>query len=275
MTLAIDIGNSQIFGGLFDGDDLVIRFRKSSRPPTSSDELGLFLRGVIRENGGDPSAVTEIVCCSVVPAMIYSVRNCCRKYFGLDPLIIGAGTKTGLKLKYRNPIELGPDRVANAIGAAHLHPGRNLIVIDFGTATTIDIVTAEREHVGGIILPGLRIQMEALEQNTARLPNVEIVADAPLVGRSTIECIQAGLFYGSRAAVSGLTRQIQDRVFDGAPCLIVATGGFARLFERERLFDVLVSDLILVGLKRALELNPGISRVVNIADERPARAGGE
>lgn len=275
MILAIDIGNSQLFGGLFDDGELVIRFRKSSRPPTTSDELGLFLRAVIRENGGDPSAVTEIVCCSVVPAMIYSVRNCCRKYFDLDPLLIGAGTKTGLKLKYRNPIELGPDRVANAIGAAHLHPDRNLIVIDFGTATTIDVVTAQREHVGGVILPGLRIQMEALEQNTARLPNVEIVADAPLIGRSTIECIQSGLFYGTRAAVAGLIQHIRQSVFEGAPCLIVATGGFARLFEREDLFDVLHSDLILVGLKETLRLNPGISRAVAVTDDRPARERGE
>jgi len=260
MILTLDIGNSQIFGGLFADGALAIRFRKPSRPQTSSDELGLFLRGVLRENGGDPSAVEQIACCSVVPEVLYSLRSCCRKYFGLDPFILQAGVRTGLKIRYRNPLDVGADRIANAIAATHLYAERNLIVIDFGTATTIDIVRTGREHLGGIILPGLRIQMEALEQNTARLPNVEIVPTEELVGRSTVECIQSGLYFGNRAAIAGLTREIRERVFHGEPALVVATGGFCRLFEREALFDVVLPDLVLVGLERALSLNPGGSR---------------
>jgi type III pantothenate kinase len=259
MILTLDVGNSQIFGGVFEGGELTIRFRKPSRPPTSSDELGLFLRGVLRENGGDPSGVEQIACCSVVPEIIYSLRSCCRKYFGLDPFILQAGVKTGLKIRYRNPLEVGADRIANAIAATHLYPDRNLIIIDFGTATTIDIVRAGREHLGGIILPGLRIQMEALEQNTARLPNVEIVAGVELVGRSTIECIQSGLYFGNRAAIAGLRQEIRDRVFPGQPALVIATGGFCRLFEGEKLFDLVLHDLVLHGLERALSLNPGAS----------------
>jgi len=260
VILTLDVGNSQIFGGVFEDGALTIRFRKPSRPPTSSDELGLFLRGVLRENGGDPAAVREIACCSVVPELVYSLRSCCRKYFGLDPFILQAGVKTGLKIRYRNPLEVGADRIANAIGATHLYPDRNLILIDFGTATTIDIVRAGREHLGGIILPGLRIQMEALEQNTARLPNVEIVPTAELVGRSTVECIQSGLYFGNRAAIAGLTREVRDRVFHGESALVVATGGFCRLFEAEALFDLVVHDLVLMGLERALALNAGASR---------------
>jgi type III pantothenate kinase len=260
MILALDIGNTQIFGGLFAGADLVLRFRKPSRPPTSSDELGLFLRSVIRENGGDPSAVAQVACCSVVPDVLYSVRSCCRKYFGVEPFVLGAGARTGLKLRYRNPHELGADRVANALAATHLYPDQNLIVIDFGTATTIDIVTAGREHLGGVIMPGLRLQMQALEENTARLPNVEIRAAAEPAGRSTIECIQAGLYFGTRAAVVGLTADIRARYFAGQPCAVIATGGFARLFERDPPFDVLVPDLVLIGLTRALALNPEGSR---------------
>jgi type III pantothenate kinase len=257
VILALDIGNSQIFGGLFEASDTVrIRFRKSSRPPTSADELGVFLRSVIRENGGDPAAVSQIACCSVVPDAIYSVRNCCRRYFGIDPFVLGAGAKTGLRIRYRNAVELGADRVAAAIAAAHLFADQGAIIVDFGTATTIDAVTADREHLGGVILPGLRIQMEALEQNTARLPNVEIRPAGELLGRSTIECIQAGLYFGTRAAVAGLTRDIQARYFAGQPCRVVATGGFARLFEHDPVFDVYVPDLVLVGLKRALSLNP-------------------
>lgn len=268
MILALDVGNTQLFGGLFDDETLTIRFRKPSGPPTSSDELGLFLRSVIRENGGDPTRVTEIACCSVVPDVLYSVRSCCRKYFGLDPFVLGAGAKTGLRIRYRNPVELGADRVANAIAAAHLHPNRNLVVVDFGTATTIDVVTAAREHLGGVILPGLRIQMEALERNTARLPNVEIVAGIDLIGRSTIECIQSGLYFGNRAAVSGLTQQIRARVFGGEPSVVVATGGFSRLFEGDPLFDAVVPDLVLVGLRRALLMNAEASTPWPRSDER-------
>lgn len=259
MILALDVGNSQIFGGVFYNGELTIRFRKPSRPQTSSDELGLFLRGVLRENGGDPAGIQQIACCSVVPEILYSLRSCCRKYFGLNPFILQAGAKTGLRIRYRNPLEMGPDRIANAIAATYLYPGRNVIVIDFGTATTIDAVSADRDHLGGIILPGLRIQMEALETSTSRLPNVEIVAAGELVGRSTVECIQSGLYFGNRAAVAGLTREIRDRVFKGQPALAVGTGGFCRLFEGDRLFDVVLPDLVLAGLERALALNPGAS----------------
>jgi type III pantothenate kinase len=141
----------------------------------------------------------------------------------------------------------------------HFYPDRNLIIIDFRTATTLDIVRAGRDYLGGIILPGLRISMEALEKNTARLPNVEIVPSTELVGRSTVEGIQSGLYFGNRAAVEGLTREIREQVFKGQPAFVVATGGFSRLFEREKLFDVLLPDLVLAGLERALSLNPGAS----------------
>jgi type III pantothenate kinase len=201
--------------------------------------------------------VRQVTLCSVVPEILYSLRSCCRKYFAIEPFILQAGVKTGLKIGYRNPLEVGADRIANAIAATHRYPDRNLIVVDLGTATTIDVVRAGREFLGGIILPGLRIQMEALEKNTARLPNVEIVPAAELVGRSTIECIQSGLYFGNRAALEGLTRQIRERVFPGQGTLTLATGGFSRLFESDRLFDVVDADLVLVGLERALALNPG------------------
>jgi type III pantothenate kinase len=260
VILTLDVGNSQIFGGVFDNRTLTIRFRKPSRPPTSSDELGLFLRGVLRENGTDPAGVEQIAFCSVVPEIIYSLRSCCRKYFGLDPFVLQAGVKTGLKISYRNPLEVGPDRIANAIAGTHLYPDRNLIIIDLGTATTIDVVRAGRDYLGGIILPGLQISMEALEKNTSRLPNVEIVPAADLVGRSSIECIQSGLYFGNRAAIRGLTQEIRDEAFRGEPAVVVGTGGFSRLFERDHLFDVLLPDLILLGLERALSLNAGVSR---------------
>jgi len=175
--------------------------------------------------------------------------------------------KTGLKIGYRNPLEVGPDRIANAIGATHLYPGRHLIVVDFGTATTFDVIRAGRDYLGGIILPGLRIAMEALEQNTARLPTVEIAPPPALVGRSTVESIQSGLYFGNRAMVRELTREIRQQAFEGEPALVIGTGGFSRLFEQEKLFDALLPDLVLVGLARACDLNEGGSRPWSAATE--------
>ena len=154
---------------------------------------------MLRENGGDPSSVQQIALCSVVPEIVYSLRSCCRKYFRLDPFILQAGVKTGLKIRYRNPLEVGPDRIANAIGG---HPSLSRPKPDHRGLRNGDDIRrrrAGRDYLGGIILPGLRISMEALEKNTARLPNVEIVAAGELVGRSTVECIQSGLYFGNRA----------------------------------------------------------------------------
>jgi type III pantothenate kinase len=260
MILTLDVGNSEVFGGVFHGDQLVGRFRKPSRYPTSSDELGLFLRGVLRENGHDPTAIDQIAMCSVVPEMMHSVRSCCRKYFGLDPFVLQAGAKTGLKIGYRNPLEVGPDRIANAIGAIHLYPDRHIVIIDLGTATKFEVVRAGHHYVGGLILPGLRISMEALETRTARLPRVEIVQPDELIARSTVEAIQSGLYFGHLAMIRGLTRDIREQAFGGEPAIVIGTGGFSQLFAREKVFEALVPDLVLLGLVRALSLNPGSSR---------------
>jgi type III pantothenate kinase len=266
MILTLDVGNSQVFGGVFREGRLAIRFRATSRPAQSSDEFGLFLRSVLRENGNDPSSIAHIAVCSVVPEALYSLRSCCRKYFGIEPFVLQAGVKTGLRIRYRNPLEVGPDRIANAIAAAHLFPQRNVIIIDLGTATTFDVVEGGRDFLGGIILPGLRIAMESLERNTARLPRVEIVPPSELIGRSTVEGIQAGLYFGNRAILKELTREIREQAFGSDPALVVGTGGFSRLFQHEKIFDTLLPDLVLVGLQRALALNPGGSRPWSAGD---------
>lgn len=260
MTLTLDVGNSQIFGGVFRDDELILRFRKSVTTPLSSDEFGLFLRGVLRENGSDPADIDAIALCSVVPDVIYSLRSCCRKYFGIDPFILQAGVTTGLRIGYRNPLEVGPDRIANVIGATHLHPDRHLVIVDFGTATTFDVVRAPGEYLGGIVLAGMRIAMEALERNTARLPTVEIVPATNVVGRSTVESIQSGLYFGNRTVVTGLTEQIRREAFAGEPALLIGTGGLSVLFENDGVFDVLLPDLVLIGIHRALALNAGGSQ---------------
>ncbi|MEQ1877405.1 MAG: type III pantothenate kinase [Bdellovibrionia bacterium] len=255
MILCLDVGNSQIYGGVFEGDKIKVRFRKISKTGASSDELGLFLKSVLRENDIEPKNITQIAICSVVPEIVHSLKNCCQKYFKINPFILQAGAKTGLKLKYKNPLELGADRIANAIGATHLYPGKNLIVIDFGTATTFCAINKDKEYLGGLILPGLRLSMEALESKTSRLPAVEIIAPREVVGRSTVENIQAGLYYGHLAIIKEVSRQIQEDYLEDSRALVIGTGGFSRLFEKEKVFDALLPDLIHVGMLQALRMN--------------------
>jgi type III pantothenate kinase len=255
MILALDVGNSQIYGGVFESGRMLFQFRKSSKQGNSSDELGMFLRSVFRENDADPKLVRHIALCSVVPDLVHSLKNACLKYFDIQPFILQAGAKTGLKIRYRNPLEVGADRIANAIAGTHLFPQQNLIIVDFGTATTYCAISAERDYLGGVIMPGFRISMEALESKTAKLPAVEILAPEEVVGRSTVESIQSGLYYGNLYALQGITRRIRRDCFDDANTVVLGTGGFSRLLEKEKCFDHLIPDLVLIGLVRALEIN--------------------
>ncbi|MDR3607021.1 MAG: type III pantothenate kinase [Oligoflexia bacterium] len=255
MILALDVGNSQIHGGVYQQDTLLMQFRKNTRPGNSSDEIGLFLRSVLRENDVDPALVRHVAICSVVPDVIHSLRGACQKYFKITPFILAAGARTGLNVKYRNPLEVGTDRIANAIAGAHLYPGSNLIIADFGTATTLDVVTAEKDYLGGLILPGLKISMEALESKTARLPSVEIIRPASIIGKSTTESIQAGLYFQNLYALKGICAQICTETFGGKNTLILGTGGFSRMFENEGVFDAMIPELVLTGLNLALRLN--------------------
>ncbi|MCB1120156.1 MAG: type III pantothenate kinase [Verrucomicrobiae bacterium] len=255
MLLCLDIGNTTIHGGLFKKDQLVMHFRKTSEIKNSSDEMGLFMRGVLHENGISPSEVSGIALCSVVPSLLHSIRNACYKYFSLEPFTLQAGVKSGLKIKYRNPLEVGADRIANAIGAVHLHPEQNVIVVDFGTATTFCAITRKKEYLGGAILPGIAISMEALEMRTAKLPSVEIVEPTEAVGRSTVESIQSGLFFSQVGTVKELSRRFVEESFNGEDHLLLGTGGYARLFQSENLFDHIYPNLVLNGLYLAYYLN--------------------
>ena len=255
MILCLDVGNTQIHGGVFEGDKLQMQFRRTSEFRASSDELGMFLRAVLRENNIDPEAVKQIAMCSVVPDAVYSLRNACIKYFDKAPFVLQAGVKTGLKIKYRNPLEVGADRIANAIAACTLYPGENLIIVDFGTATTFCVVSGEREYLGGVILAGLRISMEALETRTAKLPSVEIAALKETLGRSTVESIQSGLYFGNIGMVKEIKARLIEECFAGAKTRVIATGGFSSLFEKANLFEQIIPDLVLQGLNHALKIN--------------------
>lgn len=255
MILCLDVGNSQMYCGVFMGKDLISSFRRTSTTRSSSDELGVFLRGALRENDINYREIKQIALCSVVPDLIYSLRACCQKYLGVDPLILRPGIKTGLKILYKDPKEVGADRIADAMGAIKLYPDRNLIVVDFGTATTVCAITKDREFLGGNIIPGVRLAMDALESKTAQLPTVEIATMTTAVGRTTVESIQSGLYWSNVGTVRELVTRITSEVFAGEAPLVIGTGGFASLFAEENLFDAIVPDLILTGLLEALRLN--------------------
>lgn len=255
MTLILDIGNSQLYGGLFEGCTIVLRFRKVSVGGISSDELGCFLKGVIRENGFDPEAVSQIACCSVVPDLNHAITNSALRYFGLEPFFLKAGVRTGLKIRYKDPTAVGSDRIANSIAAVARFPQRDLFIADFGTATTVDFVSAGREYLGGVILPGLKIAMKALEENTAKLPKVEITSPGSVCGQTTEGSIQSGLYYGNLGALKEILLQATGQLFGGIRPLVIGTGGFAGLFREAGLFDHILPDLVLEGMLIAKENN--------------------
>jgi type III pantothenate kinase len=261
MKLLLDVGNSQIFGGvLHENDSIYFRFRKSTHSGTSSDEIGLFLVNVLRENGFEPMKVKEIGICSVVPDAMHSLKGACQKYFKKEPFILEAGVKTRLQIKYKNPNEVGADRIANAIGGLALFPDQDLLIVDLGTATTFCAVSRKREYFGGAIIPGLRISMEALESRTAKLPKVEILRPKTACGQSTVESIQNGLYISHVGAIKEFIHRYQNEIFNGVRPVVIGTGGFSSLFTQEKLFDQEVPDLVLIGLDMALEFNRSSSK---------------
>ena len=255
MKLCLDVGNSHIYGGVYKSGKVLLTFRKASKLGSSSDEYGLFFRSVLRENGIDPNQVSAIALCSVVPEAVYAISAACQKYFDMPPFILQAGVKTGLKIEYRNPLEVGSDRIANAIGGSELFPDQNLIIVDMGTATTLCVVGKDRSYKGGVILPGLKMSMQALESGTSKLGSVEILRKEVCLGRTTASSIQSGLYFGHLGALREIMHRIQLEEFGGQRPKVIATGGFATLFAGTGLFDQVVQDLVLRGLLSVLEMN--------------------
>lgn len=254
MRLCIDVGNSHIYGGVFSKGEIGVRFRCTSKPSTS-DELGIFLKNVLRENQCSPEAISHIAICSVVPHVDDSLRRACQTYFSIDPFFLQAGVNTDLNIKYRNPEEVGADRIANAIAAIHQFPNRNIILIDFGTATTFCVINKQKEYLGGAILPGIRLAVEALSNNTAKLPLVEVIKVEQVIGRSTVESIQSGVFFGALGACREVMMQTKQSLFVHEEVLVLATGGFAPLFEKQGIYDQHLPDLVLHGIQIAAAIN--------------------
>lgn len=253
MLLCLDIGNTHILGGVFDQDNLITRFRYSTHMVGTSDQFGIFLIHILQANNIDPKSISATAVCSVVPSYDYTIKHAISVYLKTSYFVLQAGVKTGLNIKYKNPNEVGADRIANAIGATHVFPNKNIIIIDMGTATTFCAITKARDYLGGSILPGMRLGMEALRANTAKLMEVNIEQPTSYIGRTTRESIQSGLYYGQLGALKEIIQGFKKEAFHDEPVIVIGTGGFSQLYKDKSLFDVMLPDLVLQGIYRAYE----------------------
>ncbi len=225
MLLVIDVGNSHTVLGLYDGDTLTADWRLVTTYRTA-DELRVLYAMLFQQQGFDPQAVNGCCISSVVPQFNYELDEVCRKAFGVAPLFVGPGIRTGIVIQVDNPKEVGADRIVNVVAAVEEYSGP-LIVVDFGTATTFDVVSSSAEYRGGVIVPGLQISADALFEKCAKLPRVEIARPDYVIGKDTISHIRAGLTYGYADMVDGLIRRLAEEM--KANPTVVATGGFAGL----------------------------------------------
>ncbi|MCD6039683.1 MAG: coaX [Gammaproteobacteria bacterium] len=256
MLLCLDIGNTHILSGVFDNNKLIARFRYATHLIGTADQFGMFLLNILQANGIPPAKISAVALCSVVPSCDFTIRHMLTLYFKTAPLfVLQSGVKTGLNIKYKNPNEVGADRIANAMGAVQAFPNKNLIIIDMGTTTTLCAINKKRDYLGGTILPGMRLSMESLKMNTAKLMEVDIEAPATYIGRSTRESIQAGLYYGQWGALKEVIAGYQQEVFEHEPITIIGSGGFAQLYREKGLFNVILPDLVLEGLCIAYQIN--------------------
>lgn len=253
MLLCLDVGNTHILGGVFDKDSLLARFRYATHLIGTADQLGIFLINILRVNGIDPEKITATAVASVVPSCDFTLRHTISLYFNSSYFVLQSGVKTGLNIKYKNPNEVGADRIANAIGAVSAFPNKNIIIVDMGTATTLCAISKKRDYLGGVIYPGMRLGMESLKLNTAKLMEVDIEMISSRIGRTTRESIQTGLYYGQLGALKEIIGGIKNEVFADEPVTVVGTGGFAQLYKDKVLFDEIVPDLVLKGLCKAYE----------------------
>lgn len=252
MLLCLDVGNTHIVAGLFDGEKLLARFRYSTHPIGTADEFGIFLRDIFAVNGFEHANLTALALCSVVPGVNYTIRHAVIQYFPqAEHFILQAGVRTGINIKYKNPNEVGADLIAGAIGGVEALPGKNIIVADLGTATTLCPVSKKGDFLGGVIMPGMRLSMESLKTNTAKLMEVDIETPANYLGQSTRECIQRGLYFGHLGAMKEIIAGYKKELFPGEDAAVIATGGFSQLFKDAGVFDLILPDLVLQGIRIA------------------------
>jgi len=253
MLLVIDVGNSNTVLGLYDGDTLRADWRVVTTNYRTSDELRILYSMLLTSAGFSLQEVDGCCISSVVPQLNPGLQQVSRHAFGVDALMVGPGVKTGLVLQCDNPKEVGADRIVNAVGAIEEHKGA-LIILDFGTATTFDAVSAKSEWKGGVIVPGIALSSEALFERCAKLPQVEILVPPHVIGKDTVSNIRAGLTYGYADMVDGLVRRMAAEL--GSKVTVIATGGLAKMIaDISETIDVVDPLLTLKGLKAVYRRN--------------------
>jgi type III pantothenate kinase len=253
MLLTIDIGNTNVTIGVFENERLRYTWRMSTDINKMADEYAIFLLNAFKYRNLETSDITGIVLCSTVPPLVVTFQEMLQRYFGMSPLVVGPGVKTGVRIRFDNPREVGPDRIANTAAAHFLYKGP-VIIVDIGTATTFDIVSGEGEFIGGVIAPGIANAAEALFARAAALPRVELVAPKQAIGSNTISGMQSGIVFGYVGLVEGIVERIQREL--GEKATIVATGGYAYIITPETtIIDTINPDITLVGLRLIYEIN--------------------
>ena len=253
MLLAIDIGNTNIKLGVLDGDKLRATWRMETDVHRMADEYASILLNLIPHEHLTVSDITDVCLCTVVPPLTTTFTELSKRYFNITPLVIGAGVKSGVKIRMDNPKEVGADRIADAAAAHHLYGGP-LIILDLGTATVFAVVTKEGDYIGGIIATGVATAAEALYSHTAQLPRVDLVRPKNVIGTNTISAIQSGIIYGYASLVEGMIARIKKELGENAK--VVATGGYSSIIAKEtNAIDVVNPDLTLIGLRLIYEMN--------------------
>jgi type III pantothenate kinase len=254
MVLTMDVGNTNIKTAVFDGAEMRAYWRIATNRNMSSDEYGILLANLFSYNHLDMKDVTGVCMSSVVPPINITIEHMCRNYFGVDPMIVGPGIKTGINIKYENPRELGSDRIANAVAAYELYGGP-CIFIDFGTATSFGVVSNRGEFLGGAICPGIKLAAEALFEKTSKLPRFELIKPEAAIGRNTVTNMQSGIIFGYAGQVNYLIAKMKDEL-GARHAKVIATGGLAVLISDEtKAIDVLDGLLTLKGLRLIYEKN--------------------
>ncbi len=253
MLLAIDIGNSNVVFGVFDGDRLREHWRVGTNTQITSDEYAMIVKDLFSLGGLDFERIDGVIISTVVPPLLPIMAAMSRKYFRLEPMVVTSELRTGITLRYDNPREIGADRIVNAAAAFRLYGGP-LIIVDFGTATTFCAITKAGEYLGGAIVPGVKISAEALYQRAAKLPRVELAKPPTVIGRDTITAMQAGILYGYAGLVDGIVKRMKKEF--AVDARVIATGGLAELVAPETSsVSEVRPNLTLEGLRLLYEIN--------------------
>ena len=250
MLLAVDVGNSHTTVGVFEGDSLRCELRLATRRGWTRDELAVGLRQALNLAELDFSGLDSAIVACVVPPVLAPLHQALVRYVGIEPVVVGPGIRTGMPIRYDPPQDVGADRIVTAVAAHERHAEKDhgIVVVDFGTATTFDVVSPKPEYLGGVIAPGIGIAADALFSRAAKLPRVDVSRPERVVGRNTVGAIQSGLVYGYVGLVEGLIGRIREEL--AWPCRVVATGGFAAVIaEDSDAVDVVDDALVLEGLR--------------------------